>query len=146
VTLLLVAAALADQVLRIEVLAEPRTWDPAITAVLHRPAGDERLHLEPLTDRAGFYGATLRGAPVRVVDIELENATQGRLWRKVVAVDGDDVTISFRAEEGRPVTRVAWIPAYASFPEGGNVVSLAMAFGWGALCLGYVTWLARARR
>lgn len=142
---LVAVAAEPEQRVRIELLAEPRTWDPEVVAVLHRPSGDERVRLDPLPGRDGFYGGETRGVASRMLDVDLVGA-DGTVWRRVVPADGDELTLTFRAEQGRPVTRVAWIPAIASFPEGGNLVSLAVAFGWGSLCLGYVAWLVRARR
>lgn len=134
----------AAATLRVEVLAEPRTWDPALTAVLHRVGGDERLPLAPLPDRPGFYGASSEGPGARVMDVELVGRTTR--WRRVVPLSADDTTLTFRVEEGQDPVRVAWLPATATFPEGGSVVSLAVAFGWGTLCFGYVAWLARAPR
>jgi phage baseplate assembly protein gpV len=144
-------ASLPDQVVSIEVLTEPRDWSPGLVAVLHRPAGDERVALAPDPGRQGFSVASSTGAPVRFLDVELvvtADAEPTTAWRRVVPIpDLDHATISILLDEdGLQATRAAWIPWAGAAADAGTSVTLAVAYGWGVLCFGYVGWLAYAAR
>ncbi len=139
-------APAATQALTFEVLTEPRAWSPALVVLLHGADAAEptRLALPRDAVRQGFHGGTAVGTPRRFLDVELlvDGAT---LWRRVVPVEHPDrATLSFLVEQDGPrASRVAWFPYAGGGASAGNTVTLAVAFGWGALVLGYVLWLAR---
>lgn len=144
----------ATQRVTLEASTEPRAWSPALLVRLHGadPADLDAPVDVPLTRdpaRQGFYTAEVLAPARRFLDVELvvTDGAPATLWRRVVpAEDPDAVTLSFLVEQDGPrASRVAWLPWVGGGNTVGNTVTLAVAFGWGALCLGYVGWLARAR-
>lgn len=149
----------APQRLTLEASTEPRAWAPTLLVRLHGadPADLDAPVIVPLARdpaRQGFYTAEVLAPARRFLDVELvvTDGAPATLWRRVVpAEDPDAVTLSFLVERdpaggaGPRASRVAWLPWVGGGNTVGNTVTLAVAFGWGALCFGYVGWLARAR-
>lgn len=149
-------AVTATQEIRVEVLTEPRVWSPALVAILHRPEGDVRVPLLRDAERQGFSTGSARGVPVRFLDLEVQiqegpglpGAGPYTVWRRVVPVQRTDAgsVLLLLEQDGLLAERVAWMPFAGGAADAGDVVSLAVAFGWGGLCFAYIGWLARAAR